>query len=234
MDSPFSLSSTGPATPRHTPNATSASGYPTFRKLCSNSSSTHGGGTCTARAAIIRSRSFTSSPVAVATAIRTKARVCGSRLTVTRRRPHAARISTREPSIYTHLPHRFSPRIRDRLLEQRRGLRLEAQLGEHRRDRKGRREAVAVLDLQRDAESFAHEQRAVDAFGTDLGDDATRMRAHHLRAGTTLARDQLRMQGHRFQHGSVEAGVCERPVAQRAPGTSERPTHPRHPQLPFP
>jgi len=80
-----------------------------------------------------------------------------SRLMVTTT-PHAPRtLSSRQAPIYTHLTDGFTARIGDGSLEQRRRLRLKTQLGQHRRDRQRRRQAVAVLDLERDAESFANE-----------------------------------------------------------------------------
>src|SRR6266849_6625433 len=203
IDSPLSLSSTGPATLRHTPNATSASGYPTFRKLCSKSSSTHCGGTCTARAATMRSCSLVSSPVAVAAAFRTRARVWGSRLIVPLPTPHSPILSPLQPPIHTHLPHRLPARVRDRLREQRRRLRLEAQLGQHRRDRQRRRQAVAVFDLEGDAKAFANEGCAIDTFSTDLRDHASRMRTHQLGTGSALTCYQLRM----VQHGLTNCGL---------------------------
>src|SRR5436853_1973026 len=148
----------------------------------------------------MRSRSFVSSPVAVATAMRTSASVWGSSpagcspLTLTFRIPQSAIVSFREPPIYTHLTHGLAARIADGSFEQRRRLRLETQLGQHRRDRQRRRQAVTVLDLERDAESFANEGGAIDTLRTDLRDHASRMRTHHFRTRSAFTGNQLGVQ----------------------------------------
>src|SRR5262245_28454401 len=126
----------------------------------------------------MRSRSLASSPVAVATAIRTNAKVCGSRLII---------FSPRQPATNTHLSHELSSRIRDGLVEKRRRLRFQSELLKYCRDRERRCEAVTVLDLQGQTEAFAHEQRAVDAFRADLCNHAPRVRAHHLCARPPFA-----------------------------------------------
>src|SRR2546427_11687743 len=109
------------------------------------------------------------------------------------RAPCSAILSPLQPSIYTHLTHGLAAGIRDRLLEQRRRLRLETQLRQHGRDGEGGCDAMAVLDLERDAQSLAEQCGAVHALRADFGDHATRMRTHHLRTGTPFARDELGM-----------------------------------------
>src|SRR5258705_510811 len=157
----------------------------------------------------MRSRSFVSSPVAVATAIRTRASVCGSRLKLLLRAPCSSIVSPRQPPRNTHLPHHLAARVRQRPPEQSLRLWLEAQLCEYRRNRQRRREAVSVLDLERHPESFAQQQGTVDALRADLGDDASRVGPHHVRARPPLTGEELRVHDHGFKNAELGSRNAE-------------------------
>src|SRR5947208_55471 len=172
----------------------SVRGYPTLRRLCSSSSSTHSVGTLAARATVIRSRSSASSPWAIAVATRINAMVCGSSILIPH--PPSPIISFLQPPIYPQLADFVAPRIDVVPHHQRLRLRLHPQLGQHCRHRQRRRRAVAVLDLEGDAESLRHEQRAVHSLGPDLCEHAGGMRAHQLGAGTAFPGNQVGVAEH--------------------------------------
>src|SRR3989442_9493204 len=166
-------SCTGPATSRHTANATRVSGYPTLSRLCSSSSSIHSAGTPALRAAFIRSRSAASSPFAMAAATRTSAMVCGSSVAPARPAfppalivplptPHVTIFSFHQSSIYPQLPDHVPARVARGRDEQGLRDRLEPQLAQHGRHGQGGRRAVAVLDLEGEPQPFPGEQGAVN------------------------------------------------------------------------
>src|SRR5437773_48114 len=111
-----------------------------------------------------------------------------------------------QPSIYAQLPDRFPPRVHRGVRHERRRLRPEPQLGQHRRHGERRRDRVTVLNLERDPVAFLRQQPAVHALGPDLHDDAAGVRAHHVGARPTLARDQLGMSQHHLEDNGVGGG----------------------------
>src|SRR5436309_11683321 len=165
------------------------------------------------------------------------------------RAPCSAILSPLQPSIYTHLTHGLAAGIRDRLLEQRRWLRLETKLRQHGSDGEGGCDAMAVLDLERDAQSLADQRGAVHALPADFGDDATRMRAHQLRTRSALTGDEIRVVKHGFSdsgNGKRETGnvnvstcpvsrctfpefrICQRHIPQRERKRRDATTIDRH------
>src|SRR2546425_12088065 len=91
------------------------------------------------------------------------------------RAPCSAILSPLQPSIYTHLAHGLAPGIRNRLLEQRRRLRLETKLRQHGSDGEGGCDAMAVLDLERDAQSLGEQRGAVHALRADFRSEERRV-----------------------------------------------------------
>src|SRR3989454_6494606 len=196
----------GPVTSRHTPKPTSARGYPTSSRLWSSSSSTHRSGTPAARASRKRCSSSVMCPSASAAAARTSATVFTSSarafpwLILPFPLPPSPIFLFLQPSIYAQLPDRFPPRVHRGVRHERRRLRPEPQLGQHRRHGERRRDRVTVLNLERDPVAFLRQQPAVHALGPDLHDDAAGVRAHHVGTGTVLAGDQLGVAEHGFHN----------------------------------
>src|SRR2546425_9670518 len=192
----------GPVTSRHTPKPTSARGYPTSSRLWSSSSSTHRSGTPATRASRKRCSSSVMCPSASAAAARTSGTVFTSSarafpwLILPFPLPPSPIFLFLQPSIYPQLADRFPPRVHRGVRHERRRLRPEPQLGQHRRHGERRRDRVTVLDLERDPVAFLRQQPAVHALGPDLHDDAAGVRAHHVGTGTAFTGDEVGVAEH--------------------------------------
>src|SRR5207245_2162125 len=215
--------------------ATSASGWPRRSRLWSSSSSAPRSGPPAARASRKRCSSSAIFPSASAAAARTSAVVCASSaetpgLMVPLPAPRSPILSLLQSSFYAQLADRFPPRVHRGVRHERRRLRPEPQLGQHRRHSERRGDRVTVLDLERDPVALLRQQRAVHALGPDLHDDAAGVRAHHLGTGTALTRDQLRMAQHRLEDNGVGRGEGY-PTGLAVPPA---PAAPHPPPLPTP
>src|SRR5256885_2663467 len=141
-----------------------------------------------------------------------------------------------QPSIYAQLADRFPPRVHRGVRHERRRLRPEPQLGQHRRHGERRRDRVTVLNLQRDPVAFLRQPPAVHPLGPDLHHDAAGVRAHHVGARPTLARDQLGMSQHHLEDNGVGRGVEDpaRAAVPPAPPPPDAPPLPTPPTSPPP
>src|SRR5882762_10231815 len=179
--------------------------------LCSNSSSIQIPGTRASRAAANRAWSSGGLPRARAAATRTSAAVGASSTRpapsaiVRRPAPLSFIFSLLQSSIYPQLPHGLAARVHVGSSRERGGTGPETQLLEHRRHGERRGECVSIGHLERDAEPFLGEKGAIHAFGADLRDDATGVRAHHLGTRPTLTGDELGVAQHGL--GNAECGM---------------------------
>src|SRR2546422_8774920 len=227
----------GPVTSRHTPKPTSARGYPTSSRLWRSSSSSHRSGTPAARASRKRCSSSVMCPSASAAAARTSATVFASSarafpwLILPFPLPPSPIFLFLQPSIYAQLADRFAARVHRGVRHERRRLRPEPQLGQHRRHGERRRDRVTVLNLERDPVPFLRQQPAVHALGPDLHDDAAGVRAHHVGARPTLARDQLGMSQHHLEDNGVGGGGGD-PTGRARPPPPAPPDPPPPPPPP--
>src|SRR5260221_1182561 len=194
----------------------------------------------------MRSRNLASSPVAVAVAMRTMASVGASSPTFVfspglrpgvnlpglmfRVSPPVSCILLfREPPIYPHLAHRLAPRVLRGPRRQRLRLRPQPELAQHRSHRERRGHAVAVFDLEGDADALAHELSAVHALRPHLRDHAPGMRAHHLGTGPPFAGDQLGMLQHRVTDRTLEPRIRECHADERHRKARDAAAVPGHP-----
>src|SRR5437588_10508167 len=175
--------------------------------LCSSSSSIHRGGTPACRAAAKRSWSSGTWPAATAAANRTSAAVAGSRGSVILLLPRAGPsiLLLLEPPIYAQLADGLAARVHHGPGGERHRSWPEPELLQHGGHRERRRHGMAVGDLDGHPQSVPRQHRAVDALRTDLDDQPSGMRAHHVGTGPADAGDELGVAEHGFNN--AECGM---------------------------